>query len=425
MKKVTNTQTWKDLRLWIILITYAVLLTVFLFRFSFIMAAFLSFLALFRSLFYAIGIAFVLNIPMRKLERLMKKRFAKNGFLYKRVRGIAIFFTLILALVVLIVVGSLIIPSLVDSLIQLFQNLPALFNGVVRSLDEVLAYLHIDFQVQDIASVEKFLDMSWSSVISNAVAFLSNSFSGIMDNAMAFSSTFFTWFTAFMFSLYLLSGKEKFIRQGKKLIVVLLPRQQAEFVLACGTKANRIFTSFVSGQLMEACILGVLYYTTMRLFHFPYAELIATMIAVMSIVPVLGPMLAMAIGAVMILSQDALKALEFIVYYQILSQIEDNYIYPKVVGNSVGLPGLWVLLSIFVFGDLFGFIGMITAVPTAAFLYVLFAELVNQRLAKERILVDHDKVIFPKEEAEKAPFDYEEEEELPFDPLAFSEEQEQ
>lgn len=91
MKKVTNTQTWKDLRLWIILITYAVLLTVFLFRFSFIMAAFLSFLALFRSLFYAIGIAFVLNIPMRKLERLMKKRFAKNGFLYKRVRGIAIF----------------------------------------------------------------------------------------------------------------------------------------------------------------------------------------------------------------------------------------------------------------------------------------------------------------------------------------------
>ena len=159
MKKVTNTQTWKDLRLWIILITYAVLLTVFLFRFSFIMAAFLSFLALFRSLFYAIGIAFVLNIPMRKLERLMKKRFAKNGFLYKRVRGIAIFFTLILALVVLIVVGSLIIPSLVDSLIQLFQNLPALFNGVVRSLDEVLAYLHIDFQVQDIASVEKFLDM--------------------------------------------------------------------------------------------------------------------------------------------------------------------------------------------------------------------------------------------------------------------------
>ena len=95
------------------------------------------------------------------------------------------------------------------------------------------------------------------------------------------------------------------------------------------------------------------------------------------------------------------------------------------MGNSVGLPGLWVLLSIFVFGDLFGFIGMITAVPTAAFLYVLFAELVNQRLAKERILVDHDKVIFPKEEAEKAPFDYEEEEELPFDPLAFSEEQEQ
>lgn len=355
---------------------------------------------------------------MCKLENLFKKHLKEDGFLYRRVRGIAIFFTLILALIFIIVVGSLIIPSLIDSLIQLLKNLPLIFNGIVHSVNEVLLYFHVDFQVQDITSVDKFLDMSWSNVISRSVSFLSTSVSGIMDNAVAFSTTFLTWFTSFMFSLYLLSSKEKFIRQVKKVVAVIFPRKQAEFVLACGTKANRIFTSFVSGQLMEACILGILYYTTMRLLHFPYPELIATLIAVMSIVPVLGPMLAMVIGAVMILSKDALQALEFIIYYQVLSQIEDNYIYPKVVGNSVGLPGIWVLLSIFVFGGLFGFIGMVIAVPTTAFLYVLLSELINHRLKKEGIEVTDREVIYLNEATE------DEMELLEFDPVSFSKEQE-
>ena len=125
----------------------------------------------------------------------------------------------------------------------------------------------------------------------------------------------------------------------------------------------------------------------MRLFSFPYPELIATIISIFSLVPVFGPITAMCVGAVLILSQDIFQALWFIVYFQILSQIEDNLIYPKVVGSSVGLPGIWVLLSIFAFGDLFGIFGMIIAVPTTACLYSLTREIVHRLLKKRKLKI--------------------------------------
>ena len=125
----------------------------------------------------------------------------------------------------------------------------------------------------------------------------------------------------------------------------------------------------------------------MRLFSFPYPELIATIISLFSLVPVFGPITAMCVGAVLILSQDIFQALWFIVYFQVLSQIEDNLIYPRVVGSSVGLPGIWVLLSIFAFGDLFGIFGMVIAVPTTACLYALTKDLVNKRLKKKQLKV--------------------------------------
>ena len=125
----------------------------------------------------------------------------------------------------------------------------------------------------------------------------------------------------------------------------------------------------------------------MRLFSFPYPELIATIIALFSFVPFFGPITAMFVGAVLILSKDVLLAIWFMIYFQILSQLEDNFIYPKVVGNSVGLPGIWVILSIFVFGDFFGIFGMVIAVPSAACLYSLASELVNKVLKKRKLKI--------------------------------------
>lgn len=125
----------------------------------------------------------------------------------------------------------------------------------------------------------------------------------------------------------------------------------------------------------------------MRLFGFPYPELIATIIAIFSFVPFFGPITAMCVGAILILSKDFFQAIWFMVYFQVLSQIEDNLIYPKIVGNSVGLPGIWVLLSILAFGDLFGIFGIIIAVPTSACLYALASELINKALKKRQLKI--------------------------------------
>ena len=182
------------------------------------------------------------------------------------------------------------------------------------------------------------------------------------------------------------------IRQLRKAIGALCGYKVTCVIFDYAHKTNEVFSNFISGQLVEACILWVLYYVTMKLFNFPYPELIATIISIFSFVPFFGPIAAMFVGAVLILSKDALMAIWFMVYFQILSQLEDNFIYPRVVGNSVGLPGIWVLLSIFVFGDLFGVFGMVIAVPSAACLYSLASEVINMILKKRKLVITENTI---------------------------------
>ena len=394
MKHWRNSNTWQTIKPWAILATYIIVLFLFLLNFNGIKNSVFSFFSLFKALFYAIAIAYILNIPMSKIERLILKKCKATSFIAKHVRGISILLTLLLAIIVIVLMANIVFPQLANSLIQLFSNLGTFFKEIVSNIDAIFRYLNIDFKLENIDSITQFLNMDWNELFKQTVNFLGTSAGGIMDNVMSFTGAFAVGFTAFMFSFYLLGSKEKFIRQFREVFVAFCPRNVCEFLFDWGHRANSIFTSFVGGQLLEACILGTLYYITMRIFGFAYPELIAALIAICSIVPVLGPMFAMAVGAIMILSVDPLQSIWFIIYFQVLSQIEDNFIYPRVVGNSVGLPGLWVLLSIFVFGDLFGLVGMICAVPTTAFLYTLFAKIVHMLVRKKRANVSVEGVTY-------------------------------
>ena len=350
-------------------------------------------LSLFRSLLYAIVFAYVLNLPMKKIESFIIRHTKETSLLRKRKRMVSMFLTFLIAFLLLIIIGSIILPSIIGSLISLMQNLSSFFTDIVKNIDEILKYFHIDYRIEDIQQVEQFIQMPWEKIVSNAIAFLSGSASGILSSASNFISSFAVGFTGFMFSLYLLSGKENFIRQLRKVTAAFCGYDASLIVFQYASRVNRIFSSFIGGQLTEACILWVLYYVCMRLFQFPYPELICTLIAVCSLVPVFGSMFAMSVGAVMMLSHDPLQSIWFIVFYQVISYFEDNVIYPRVVGNSVGLPGLWVLLSIFVFGDLWGVFGMVMAVPTTACLYVFFAEFINNRLRKKRLRIENDTLV--------------------------------
>lgn len=264
--------------------------------------------------------------------------------------------------------------------------------NIVANIDAILAYFHIDYRIENIEQVREFVNMPWEKVVENALNIVSSGANSILSNAGAFLSSFAVGFTGFMFSLYLLSGKESFIRQMRKVTVACLGYNKANSVFYYASRVNKIFYSFISGQLVEACILWVLYYVSMKLLGFPYTELIATLIAVFSFIPVFGPMMAMVVGAIMMLSVDPLKSIWFMIFYQIMSQFEDNVIYPRVVGNSVGLPGLWVLLSIFVLGNVFGIFGMVMAVPATACVYTFFAEFVNKRLKKQNLIVTDQEI---------------------------------
>lgn len=377
----------------IYLSTYILLLAFFLMHVQDVVNGFDFVLSLFRSLLYAIVFAYVLNLPMKKIESFIIRHTKETSLLRKRKRMVSMFLTFLIAFLLLIIIGSIILPSIIDSLISLMQNLSSFFTDIVKNIDEILKYFHIDYRIEDIQQVEQFIKMPWEKIVSNAIAFLSGSASGILSSASNFISSFAVGFTGFMFSLYLLSGKENFIRQLRKVTAAFCGYDASLIVFRYASRVNRIFSSFIGGQLTEACILWVLYYVCMRLFQFPYPELICTLIAVCSLVPVFGSMFAMSVGAIMMLSHDPLQSIWFIVFYQVISYFEDNVIYPRVVGNSVGLPGLWVLLSIFVFGDLWGVFGMVMAVPTTACLYVFFAEFINNRLRKKRLRIENDTLV--------------------------------
>lgn len=378
---------------WVYLSTYILLLAFFLMHVQDVVNGFDFVLSLFRSLLYAIVFAYVLNLPMKKIESFIIRHTKETSLLRKRKRMVSMFLTFLIAFLLLIIIGSIILPSIIDSLISLMQNLSSFFTDIVKNIDEILKYFHIDYRIEDIQQVEQFIQMPWEKIVSNAIAFLSGSASGILSSASNFISSFAVGFTGFMFSLYLLSGKENFIRQLRKVTAAFCGYDASLIVFQYASRVNRIFSSFIGGQLTEACILWVLYYVCMRLFQFPYPELICTLIAVCSLVPVFGSMFAMSVGAIMMLSHDPLQSIWFIVFYQVISYFEDNVIYPRVVGNSVGLPGLWVLLSIFVFGDLWGVFGMVMAVPTTACLYVFFAEFINNRLRKKRLRIENDTLV--------------------------------
>ncbi len=394
MKRLKESKSFQLIRPWVFLATYIIVLAFFAYRVDTFSSVILTVMNLFKSLFVAIGIAYVLNIPMTRIENFIKKKTKPKALLNKHSRGIAITITIFFAFLVLIFLANIIIPQIANSLIQLFSNLGGFFNEVVVNVDKLLASFNIDFRLENISKVDQFVNMDWNSVMKQAINLISLSTASILTNVKSFTSVFAIGFTAFMFSFYLLGSKENFVRQMRKIVVAACNKKTTGIIFEYARKANNIFKSFVGGQMVECCILGILYYITMRLLGFPYPELISVLIAVFALVPVLGPMLAMAIGAILILSVDPIKAIWFIIYYQVLSQIEDNFIYPRVVGNSVGLPGLWVLLSIFVFGDLFGLTGMILAVPTTAFAYVVVSDIVSYVLNKKNAVVDEHGVVY-------------------------------
>lgn len=323
------------------------------------------------------GLAFVLNVPMRGIERWFGK--VKKKSLR---RSAAIVLTFVFLGLVLYVVFRLVLPQIIETIQNLVEQLPIFLNGAV---DKVNAFLSTHPQVLEwVNENTDFQQINWSEYIQKAVGIASESVTVIISGAFSMIGALFTGvFNAVIgvvFCIYCLARKEILARQFRRLAYSFLPERFCDKAVRILRLTNATFSNFISGQCVEACILGSLFAVAMLIFRMPYIPLISVLIAVTALIPIVGAFVGCIVGAFFILVNDPLQAVWFVIMFLALQQFENNVIYPKVVGKSVGLPGMWVLLAVTVGGELMGVAGMLLMIPLTSVLYSLLREITAKRL---------------------------------------------
>lgn len=323
-------------------------------------------------------IAYILNILMSFFERHYFPN-AESKILIKsrRIACMLLAFISLLGIVALII--GIVVPELINCGKHLFAQVPVVVEDTLDMLekDENLAEYAL--------TIESYLPKDWSAwqdkLMSGAKAVLSG-FGGVMSSVVSVVSSVFsgivTFLVALIFSIYLLLDKEKIMAQTKKVFATYLPAAHTKIFYVLNV-LNDSFHRFIVGQCTEAVVLGMLCMVGMAILGFPYAIMIGVLIGFTALIPVAGAYIGAGAGAFMILTESPWQALLFLLFIVVLQQVEGNLIYPKVVGNSIGLPGIWVLAAITIGGGLLGIFGMLLAVPVAATLYRLLKEDVNRR----------------------------------------------
>lgn len=326
------------------------------------------------------GIAFVLNVPMRAIERHL---FPNQRRLTKLRRPLALVLTLVALTGVLTLAFCVIGPGIKDAVVSIAAQVPDAFDRLYQRLLGLEQYLpQIKDLVGDLAIDWKSLSQKALSLAQSWGGSLISSGGGLMVGVVSGVSTFVI---GLIFSFYILLQKEKLARQGRQVLYGLLPLKQADRALEVLRLAERTFSNFLSGQCVEACILGTLFVIAMTIFRMPYALLVGVLIALTALIPIVGAFIGCAVGALLIAITDPWKALVFIILFLVLQQIEGNLIYPHVVGSSVGLPSIWVLAAVTLGGKLMGVGGMLFFIPLCSVLYALFRDFVKGRLAEKKV----------------------------------------
>lgn len=333
------------------------------------------------------AIAFVFNVPMHFIEnRLIQEKWKEK---YKIVRKTARPVSLVLTIIFVIgIVGGVlfgVLPQLTGTIAKLGYSIQTFIpkvqewaNDWFHNNKEVMAYVNQ-------------LEFNWDKVIEVAVDWVSNGAGNIVESgvtaAVNIVSGFATFFIAFVFACYILLQKEKLGVQAKKVLFAFVQKGRAEAAIEVCSLTYRTFSNFLTGQCMEAVILGTMFVIAMSIFKMPYAWLIGILIAFTALIPIFGAFIGCAVGTFLIFMIHPIQALWFIVLFLVLQQIEGNLIYPHVVGNSVGLPSIWVLAAVSIGGSLMGVVGMLILIPIVSVLYALFREIVYLKLKKNNIKI--------------------------------------
>lgn len=323
-------------------------------------------------------LAFILNVPMRAIENTALKK--NSSAKLKRV--IAVFLTFIALLLVIVVVFWLLIPQIIKTVNSL---IPALSDFFLRLEGIATDFLNENPQVMDwLKNNTDVESVNWGNLVKDVVSSLGNVAYTVLGSAItAIGGIFSAAFNAvisLVFCIYCLFQKETLVRQGRKLLYAFFKEHTADNVVRILRLTNSTFSNFLSGQCIEVCILGTLFAISMAIFRMPYIPLISVVIAVTAFIPIVGAWAGCILGAFLILVVDPMLAVWFVVMFLIIQQIENNMIYPRVVGTSVGLSGMWVLVAVSIGGELMGVVGMFLMIPIASVLHTLLREITNKKL---------------------------------------------
>lgn len=326
------------------------------------------------------SIAFIFNVPLKRIEKYL---FPKNHKLAGLKRPVAYLLTLVCVIGIIVLAMVVVIPELGNTITLLMAQVPAAFNAVQKWLEDISReWPALQPAIED-------MDIDWSSISSSIVGFLQGIASGLVSSGVGIFSGIVsgvtTFVIAFTFSIYVLFQKEKLGAQARQIMYALLPDKATEKVLSIAALCNQIFSSFLSGQCVEAVILGTLFVITMSIFGMPYAMLTGIVIAITALIPVFGAFIGCIVGMLLIVMVNPIQAVWFLVLFLVLQQLEGNLIYPHVVGGSVGLPSIWVLAAVTVGGNLFGIVGILLFIPLCSVLYALFRGFVKKRLRERAV----------------------------------------
>lgn len=337
-------------------------------------------LSVFKPIVYGFCIAYFINIFMLPMEKAWDKIFAKRKAKFALKRTVCLILSIILVTGILFTVLFLIIPELTKTVYELVNVLPTylenaekFFRENFNTFDIKLPEFTIDTQKLQ-QELGKILPQIGSDVVNTTVNVTSSIFSAL-----------FTFVLSVVFALYMLIQKEKLCIYLKKLLFALFHKKHADTIMSYLDLTNKTFTRFVTGQLTEAVIIGVLCFTGMLILRIPYALIISILVGFTALIPVFGAFIGTFIGAFLIVVVNPVKALWFVIFIIVLQQLEGNLIYPRVVGKSVGLPGILVLTAVTIGGSTFGIAGMMLGVPLLSVVYFITNQFINSRLAKKKI----------------------------------------
>lgn len=321
--------------------------------------------------------AFILNVPMKWIEKMLPLNEDS-----KLRRPLSLCLTLILVIGILILVTFVVMPELFHTVLSLQYSIPAFLTGVKEEAEKMFALN------PEIGNYINSIQVDWKSFLEKVVGFLTTGAGTVLSSTFSAAMSIISGVTTFgiglVFAIYILLQKETLSHQIKKLMAAFLPEEATVQTLGLLKLTNDTFSNFLAGQCLEAVILGTMFFLALSIFRLPYALLIGVLIAFTALIPMFGAFIGLAIGAFLMLMVRPLDALIFVIIFLVLQQIEGNLIYPHVVGNSVGLPSIWVLVAVTIGGSALGIVGMLIFIPLCSVLYTVLREVVNKRLENRK-----------------------------------------